>query len=192
MGRMIYWESRNEEGYYRILDFDPQVKSYQEQPFKIAYICTGKKHTYTPDVCVMRHGGQQVIEVKPESELNNAENRMKFEAAEEYCYEHGYEFKVVSDRQIFTGELVSNLCLLFRYARITFPFEHQIALAEVLNSFSIMTVADMSEILKRKLGFDPWPYICGLVYRGVLAADLRSTPFNFETEIKSNFKTGAI
>lgn len=187
-GRMVYWESLNEEGYYRILDFDPQVTNYQEQPFKIVYIYDGKKHTYTPDVYVVRKDIRQVVEVKPETELNNTENLIKFEAAKEYCYEQGLEFKVVTDKQIFKGELVANLKLLYRYARVRIPFQHQMILAKILAALDTMPVAEICEMLKPKLGLDPWPYICGLVYRGALTTDLVDAPFNLKTELKSNFK----
>ena len=47
-GRMVWWESQIERDYLYLLEIDPDVVSYEEQPLKIRYYLDGEPHLYTP------------------------------------------------------------------------------------------------------------------------------------------------
>lgn len=52
-GRMIHSESTLERDLYLLLDFDPMVKSFEEQPVKVPHILnSGKGSLWTPDCLV--------------------------------------------------------------------------------------------------------------------------------------------
>jgi hypothetical protein len=46
---LIGFESTLEKDFYLLLEFDPQVETFEEQPVTITYDdSTGKRHRYTP------------------------------------------------------------------------------------------------------------------------------------------------
>ena len=57
MGRMIHWESINELNAFRLLDCDPNVTSYSEQPCQIAYVLDGVERIHYPDILVTTTAG---------------------------------------------------------------------------------------------------------------------------------------
>jgi hypothetical protein len=65
MNTVIWWESQLERDYIYLLEIDPEVLSYGEQPFTISYTDKGKPRRYTPDFVVTRPQKTQVVEVKP-------------------------------------------------------------------------------------------------------------------------------
>ena len=68
MKRVIWWESQLERDYIYLLEFDPDVASYDEQPLRIEYYLNGKKHRYTPDFLVRKGNKRIIVEVKQEEE----------------------------------------------------------------------------------------------------------------------------
>ncbi|WP_425329890.1 Tn7 transposase TnsA N-terminal domain-containing protein [Thalassospira tepidiphila] len=49
----------------RLLEFDPAVLSYREQPEPLTYFESGKRRRYTPDFIAQMTTGVTVFEVKP-------------------------------------------------------------------------------------------------------------------------------
>ena len=70
-------------------DEDPQILSYDYEPYKIAYIAntkSGRVRFYIPDFVVNYvDGSQKIIEVKRNSALNNIMVVKKAEAARRWC-----------------------------------------------------------------------------------------------------------
>src|SRR5882757_3729479 len=64
MGRMMHWESANELNAFRLLDCDPNVTSYCEQPCQIRYTLNGVERVHYPDILVTTTAGKQFWEVK--------------------------------------------------------------------------------------------------------------------------------
>src|SRR5215216_2118746 len=67
--KLVHWESQLERDFYYLLEIDPNVVSFREQPLRIEYILNGKLHYYTPDVLVERKQKIQIVEVKPKSKV---------------------------------------------------------------------------------------------------------------------------
>jgi hypothetical protein len=73
MERMLQWESINELNAFRLLDCDPRVTVFTEQPCEIVYLDgTEIKHHY-PDIYVEIDGNQELWEVKAECEASQNE-----------------------------------------------------------------------------------------------------------------------
>lgn len=72
------------------------VKSAEH--IKIPYIDWNKsQRTYHPDFLI---DDNIIIEVKPKHLLNAATNKLKFAAAEKWCYENNFKFKVLTEDDI--------------------------------------------------------------------------------------------
>ena len=57
----IAYESVLERDFYMLLEFDKDVLSYHEQPFRIYYELLGKQTRYTPDALVIYNNGNQKV-----------------------------------------------------------------------------------------------------------------------------------
>lgn len=124
-GEMIAYESRPERYFIKQVSFNPNVKSCEEQPVKIPYsLKNGKPSHYTPDFLVhfnehltsSEYWKPLLVEVKPRHRLFKdwAILHPKFLAAREYSYRRGWEFTIITDRELVTPYL-DNIIFLTRY-----------------------------------------------------------------------------
>ena len=117
MGRMIAFESLLERDFIYLLEYEPSVAWFEEQPMSIEYVQEGKRLRYTPDFHLLEHGQHVLVECKPQRFVETEENRHKFAAARDWCGEWGWEFRPMTDQQIRTGFRLQNVKLLAQYAR---------------------------------------------------------------------------
>ena len=111
------------------MDHNSNVIEWASEPLAVPYLFSldGKVHRYYPDIiCKIqtKHGIKQfMLEIKPakqtvepskpknrslkrkkryENEMfTYIKNKDKWEAAEKFCEEHGYEFKLITEADIF-------------------------------------------------------------------------------------------
>lgn len=117
MKRRIAYESTIERDKMTLLDFDPDVRAFEEQPLVIPYQYKNKTVTYTPDLLVQTLHRCILVECKPAELVVTEENQRKFNAARKWCEEHRFEFEVVTDEQVRTGFRLKNVVRLTQYAR---------------------------------------------------------------------------
>src|SRR2546422_816406 len=70
MNRMVQWESRNELHAFRLLDCDPKVTTFHEQPCEIVYRQNDVERRHYPDVYVETTGSKELWEIKPNSKAS--------------------------------------------------------------------------------------------------------------------------
>ena len=117
MGRMIAFESLLERDFIYLLDYDPAVEWFEEQPLTIEYVSDDKVLSYTPDFHLIERKHNVLIECKPDQFVDTEENRPKFAAARAWCAQQGWEFRLITDQQVRAGFRLQNVKLLTRYAR---------------------------------------------------------------------------
>lgn len=118
MGRMVAFESLIEQDYLFLLDFEPDVVTFSEQPLQIEYVWEDKSLHYTPDFHVIRSTGEELVECKPQKLVNRDDNQRKFKVARELCQSQNWFFRVVTDEEIRAGHRLNNIKLLTRHARV--------------------------------------------------------------------------
>lgn len=128
-GRMVASESSLERDLLVLLDFDPAVERYEEQPVRIEYRdARGRRRTYTPDVLVyFRQDAAApgalltplLYEVKYREDLseNWREIKPKVRAARAYARGRGWRFRIITEREIRTPYLQS-VKFLRQYRRL--------------------------------------------------------------------------
>jgi hypothetical protein len=117
MRRMIAFESLLERDFIYLLDYDPAVEWFEEQPLSIEYDHETKLLHYTPDFHLLERGQHVLVECKPGRFVETEENRRKFAVARKWCEERGWEFRVITDQQVRSGYRLENVQLLAKYAR---------------------------------------------------------------------------
>ncbi len=111
-------ESTLEFDFFYYPEFDPLVKTFDEQPLTIPFINEkGRKSKYTPDVKVtytnkgaIETGAKfSLVEIKYLNELEEfkKESALKIKAAENYCKAKGGKFEIIDESVIRTTRLKS-------------------------------------------------------------------------------------
>ena len=167
LGRMVDYESLIERDYICLLEYDPDVTWYEEQPLTITYEWDDKELTYTPDFHVVKRGRHFLVECKSEAFVDSEENRRKFLVADSWCAENRYIFEMVTDEKLRHGHKLKNIGLPLQFARHRIdPVVRQRILAFLVAPSSPVTVADVSAMVD---GLKLSKLVAG--YRGRPAAD---------------------
>lgn len=66
-GRMLEWETVGELNAFRLLDCDPGVTRFSEQPCEILYVVDGESKRHYPDIYVERRREKQLWDLKADS-----------------------------------------------------------------------------------------------------------------------------
>jgi hypothetical protein len=145
MGRMIAFESLLERDFIYLLDYDPAVEWFEEQPLTIEYAFDDKVLHYTPDFHLIEGKRDVLIECKPDQFVDTEENRPKFAAARAWGAQHGWEFRLVTDRRVRAGFRLQNVKLLTRYARqVVGPVMRGRIFALLCDTRTQLTISDLA------------------------------------------------
>ena len=150
MRRMIAFESLIERDFLYLIDYDKEVDWFEEQPLTIEYQYDGEIRHYTPDFHIIEKGREVLIECKPEKFVLSAENQRKAFIARDWCACRGWEYRMVSDREIRKGERLANIKLLARYAREVVSPCIQEFIYELLSGGAEMSIADITAMISPK------------------------------------------
>lgn len=105
VNKIIYrsmWERR----FMIYCDKSPHIHTWSSEELAIPYVYKGKQRTYYPDFVITytdKHGNirHTIIEIKPHYQCKWAQNHSKWEHAICYANTHNYEFKVLTERELF-------------------------------------------------------------------------------------------
>lgn len=151
---MTAFESSLERDFLLLLDFDPDVEFFEEQPVKIVYYdANGRHRTYTPDVLVRyrndslqtRHTKPLLCEVKYRDDLRQhwAEYRPKFRAAGRYARQQDWRFRLVTERHVRTPYL-ENVKFLRPYRTLPGNDSYR---TQLLNTLATLEATDPASLL---------------------------------------------
>lgn len=117
MGRMVHWESPHELNAYRILDADPEVLRFHEQPLVIHFILNGEEHRHYPDVLVEFSATRELWEIKPASEAMNPEVVARTRLLERELPRKGFAYRMVIGEDLTREPHLSNALTLLKHGR---------------------------------------------------------------------------
>lgn len=189
-GRVAWYESLLERDYMYLLDFDPQITYWHEQPFKIRYVFGGKTHYYTPDIEVHREAKKQVVEVKSQEQVDSGEFDILFRSATSICDDEGYEYIVATDRTIREQPKLESIKKLWKYARTPIVPQHQVLSAELFQVKDVEEVelGDLLAFISSR-GVDK-QVVYSMLFWGILNFDLKE-PLDEFTLIKLTGHVGS-
>jgi hypothetical protein len=133
MKRNISWESSLERDLFYLLENDPAVEIYEEQPLEIVY---GKKK-YTPDcMAVLKKKsfifpylkiGKNIIEVKYREDLfvNWKKHKPKFKEGIKKSKENDWFYKIITEQEI-RGKYLDNVKRIEHHMRREAPNEYEL------------------------------------------------------------------
>jgi hypothetical protein len=164
-GTSHQFESSLERDYLTLLEFSKEVERYVVQPVTIKYLHQDKLRRYTPDMAVyykLATGKKPLlVEIKYEAELikNKQLLEPKFSAAREYSENNGFEFTVLTEKQIRT-EYLQNIKFLGRYQNTEIDLQYTKKIMTVLDDKKSCTVQELTSNadnqIKAKLLYTVW------------------------------------
>lgn len=170
MNTMLWFESLLEEALMYLLDFDPSVKRFKEQPCRIRYILNGKIRRYTPDILVERADEKQIIEVKPKKKVVTEKYDLLFRIILPICEAGGYKFKVFTEEMIMRQPMLNNIKALWSYARTPLHPQHQVYSREFLQENPVLSLGEVFESFQQKN--IPKQVVYALLFWGVMDFNL--------------------
>ena len=187
--RSIGFESTLERDFYLGLEFDPTIKSYEEQPIRLTGTIDGKKVVYVPDCLITYSDGKPKVlaEVKRAEEIANGATGllMRLELARQYAEEQGIEFKVFTESEIQSPSLGTRR---FIYGFSSPPRDLEARKGDILTIVSAAGELSLKDLLQ-KLSDDKAvrarfsPIIWHLLFTGELVADL-DLPISYSTVLR--------
>lgn len=191
--REVVLYSDLEFDHWVLVDTDPTVKTYCEQPVEICFVVDGKLHTSIIDMWILRASGEEeYIEVKYDIELqpnhpNFKRNMRQIQAQREWCNNQGLTHKVMTERAIraFPIGLENRLKMLSYMKSRTRPIAADDVL-QVINE-SPKTIGQIHVNLKEGYSISEIMYSCyWLTYFGKILANINQQIWSLKTEVRRN------
>jgi len=120
MDKVVHWESPLERDAIMLFEMHPLVISYQEQPSEeIYYDRSGQAKSCYPDFLLrLAHGGQVLIEIKRNVDLNRPSVTEKLGLIALRFAEQERAYRILSEAQIRREPLRTNLHHLWEASRV--------------------------------------------------------------------------
>lgn len=186
LNRMVGYESLIERDFIYLLDFDPAVTTYQEQPITIHYRDGNKRRRYTPDFHFVRGSQAYLIECKHHQYMQTEENKLKWDAARRWCDNQGAAFWVVTEAMIRAGYRLENVKLLTDHARYTVDVHTEAKASQILMAANkALTVADLMTALSPEQPQAAIVPILYLAYHHQLYIPLDDAPITVSSPVMS-------
>ena len=157
--RLHEFESTLERDMIALLEFDRSVSLFEEQPVRIEFLDEGGKlRSYTPDLLVHYQTDRppgiwlkpRLIEVKYRAGLwaEWTTLRPKFRAAVRYAADRGWDFKIMTEKEIRT-QYLGNVRFLNRYRWAHVELGYICRLQELLELLPGTTPAEIIQLAVR-------------------------------------------
>lgn len=169
MRRMVQWESENELTAFRLLDCDPEVTSFHEQPCEIIYVLDGQSRTHYPDILVEKSGRKELWEVKPESEAEKPDVLVRSTLLIQGLPSWGYAYRLVLAKDLAMQPRQANAGLLLGLGRRAVTDCEQECIRRALPRRGSLL---WSDACRGEYGPRGREILCSLVLRGILTIDL--------------------
>jgi hypothetical protein len=164
--RMVQCESRNERNLCVLMEVDPKIWRYEEQPCEIVYLVDGEKHYHYPDFLVHFADHKELVEVKESAEAKEVHERTALLTAELPYYGFQYRVKIAEKPKQQPRLRVSEIVIKFGRRPISQSereFVRRLFLSTPVLTWGSACAGEYS-LYGREL-------LCRLVIEGVLAVD---------------------
>lgn len=121
MNRMMQWESINELNAFRLLEVNPEVKYFQEQPCEIHYMMDGERCVHYPDILVKTQHYKEFWEIKPAFEAKQPATAARTKLLSAALPDLGYQYRVVLGEDLARKARLYNMKSLLAYGRADVP-----------------------------------------------------------------------
>lgn len=171
MKRMLHWESVNELNAFRLLDCDPDVAKFGEQPCEIEYVIDGVKRVHYPDILVTTTEGEEIWEVKPQSNALEPGVLQRTALLSRLLPWWGYTYRMVLAEDLGRQPRLSNASVILRFGRNAISDRDWESIRRIAAERGQLI---WSEACSGDYGARGRETLCGLVLKGLLTIDMNS------------------
>ena len=171
MGRSLHWESIYENYAFRLLDCDPSVRWFAEQPCQIEYESNGVIRRHFPDILVEISDRKELWEVKTNEDAESAEVASRTSLLQSELPVFGYYYRLVLADELAAQPRLSNALLLLSWGRRQIPELCREPARRFFRREGSVTWADVCAGVLGKWGRRT---VCRLVLEGALSVDMHS------------------
>lgn len=139
VGRMVQWESPNELNAFRLLDANPHVRAFREQPMWITYRLGGQLFLHIPDALVETEVGREVWEVKPTDKALEPQCSERSRLLTQALPALGYTYRVVLAEELRRQPRLSNILQFLKYGRREMTPVERECLRRVIDSTDLIS-----------------------------------------------------
>ncbi len=170
MSRMLQWESVPELNAMRLLDADPFVRFFAEQPLTLRYRLNGESRIHYPDLLVERDNDPKEL-----WEIKSARDAARDEVAARtalLCADlpaYGYAYRVVYAEEVCRQPRLSNALEILKWGRGPITAVERERIRAILNRLPAVT---WGAAVSGTLGRNGRHSLCRLVLEGMLAFDV--------------------
>jgi len=115
VGRMMQWESIAELKAFRLLDCDPAVTTFVEQPCEVVYFNGVEQKRHVPDLYVELCERKELWEIK--TDASDPDVIARTILLSNSLKPHGFIYRLVPDSELETEPRLQNANTLLRYGR---------------------------------------------------------------------------
>jgi hypothetical protein len=190
LNRSIYLFSDLEYEHWLLVESEPQIVDFCEQPLEVATFINGKMKYSIIDMWVKyKNGKQEFREIKYSSELNKAKVIEQIATQKVWCNENGYMHQVKTEKEIRENRLLlSNLKLILKTIKQYTPSENdQFKVKKILKEnfpqrASLHTISQNAKITPDRL----FIVIGCMIFNGEIESNISQNYFGIKTEVWIN------
>jgi len=171
MGRKLHWESIYESYAFRLLDCDPNVRWFAEQPCQIEYEANGVIRRHFPDILVEIGDRKELWEIKTTEDAEGAEVDSRTSLLQSALPTFGYHYRIVLADELAAQPRISNAGLLLSWGRRQVPELYRESARRFFRREGSVTWAAVCAGVLDKWGRG---IVCRLVLEGALSVDMHS------------------
>ncbi len=149
MKTSVWYDSSLKRDFLYWLEFDPEVVSYTTQAISFDYYSKGKLKQYVPDFQVIRHQKEQIIDVNYKKIIESDRYKRLYQQLSGMCDEKGWKFVALTESEVRLEPILSNIKLLYRYARENFSIDEYRDCLEIVGAEIPSSLVDIYQILDR-------------------------------------------
>lgn len=169
MRRNIEWDSPHELNAYRLLDTNPFVLEFSEQPCVIRYRLNGDEHRHYPDSLIRTKDSKFLWEVKTKADASRPEVQERTRLMVDQLPSYGFQYSVQLAEDLSREPRLKNVRLLLRLGRCPLSFEQLEFSRKLLSQVTSVTWGDIA--IGRLAPFN-LEHACRLVLDNVLYLNL--------------------
>ncbi len=182
MGTSLWYSSSLQRDFMYWLEFDLDVLSYNTPAISFDYHSNGKLKHYVPDFQVVRRQKKQIIDVQSKEVIESDKYRRLYQLLSDICDETGWTFIAITQSEVRREPILSNIKLLYRYARENFSIDEYRDCLEIVNATLPASLKEIfQELDSRKIRRN---VLFKLLYHCLVEVDLKQ-PINLDSAIIS-------
>jgi len=173
---MLQWESINELNAFRLLEVDPHVSFFQEQPCEIHFVMNEEEYVHYPDILVKTQRRKAFWEIKPALEAKLPATAARTKLLSAVLPDLGYEYHVVLGEDLGRKIRLYNLKALLAHGREEVSPLQREKVRQIFARIPEMTIEQLDEATDAEIS---WKKIYRLILDGDLWCDLEEKLTNF-------------